>query len=209
MTAQTLSILFTAWLALIVAMAAPGPNLVAAASTALGSGRAAGLWVVLGIASGSFLWSLASGFGLSVVFTLYPPLLLVLKIGGGLYLVYLGIRALFAAWRGVPGAIGPDRRSLTPAAGFRRGFTICLLNPKSALFWASISAFVLSSGASALVIFEFCLIAGLSSCAVYGTYVLLFSSSLAQRLYRRLMRWFEAAFGAFFCLVGGQLILSR
>ncbi|WP_157928789.1 LysE family translocator [Pararhizobium haloflavum] len=194
---------------LVVAMAAPGPNLVAAASTALGSGRRAGFAVVCGIASGSFLWALASSFGLSVVFTLHPPLFLILKVGGGLYLCYLGLRALLAAWRNVPGAIRADAGALSIRAGYRRGLTICLLNPKSALFWASISAFVLSSEAPSIVIFEFCLVAGLSSCAIYGTYVLLFSSELAQRIYRRAMRWFEAAFGLFFVLVGGQLLVSR
>lgn len=209
MSGEALSVLFTAWIMLVVAMAAPGPNLVAAASTALGSGRRAGLSVVAGTASGSFLWSLASGFGVSALFTLYPSMLMVLKVGGGLYLLYLGAKALAAAWQGRPGAIGADPRPLTLGAGFRRGLTVCLLNPKSALFWASISAFVLSSGASPLVIFEFCIVAGLSSCGVYGTYVLLFSSKAARRLYARMTRWFEAAFGAFFCAVGAQLLLSR
>jgi threonine efflux protein len=209
MTDHAFSILFTAWLMVVVAMVAPGPNLVAAASTALGSGRRAGLSVVAGIASASFLWALASGFGLAAVFVLFPALMLALKLCGGLYLLYLGLRALTAAIAGTPGAIGPDSRRLGAWGGYRRGLAVCLLNPKSALFWASISAFVLSSGASPLVIFEFCVVAGLSSCGVYGTYVLLFSSTVARRLYQRTMRWFEAAFGLFFCAVGGQLILSR
>jgi threonine efflux protein len=206
---EAFRILFTAWAALAVAIAAPGPNLVAAASTALGNGRAIGFYTAVGIATGSFLWSLASGFGLSVVFALYPPLLLVLKIGGGLYLLYLGVRGLLAAWRNVPGAIRPDGRALLPAAAFRRGLTVCLLNPKSALFWASISTFVLSSGASKGVILGFCIVAGLTSASIYGAYVFVFSSKAVMGTYKRLMRWFEAAFGAFFCLVGGQLLLSR
>lgn len=206
---QTLTVLATAWVLLVLAMAAPGPNLLAAASTALGSGRRAGLHVVAGIASGSFLWSLAAGFGLSFVFTVYPSLLAILRIGGGIYLLYLGARALRAALVGLPGAVGPDMRPMTPLDGYLRGLAVCALNPKSALFWASISTFMLSSGASGLVVLEFCFIAGFSSCAVYGTYVIVFSSNAAYRIYRRAARWFEAAFGTFFCAVGAQLLLSR
>lgn len=206
---HALAVLATAWLMLVLGMAAPGPNLVAAASTALGGGRRAGLCVVAGIATGSFLWSLAAAFGLSGLFLIYPPALLLLRIGGGLYLIFLGIKALRAAWSDLPGAIGADERPVTAVSGYLRGLTVCLLNPKSALFWASISAFILSSGASPLVIFEFCVLSGLSSFAVYGSYVLVFSSETVRRVYRRAARWFEAAFGAFFCAVGSQLLLSR
>lgn len=208
MTHETFSMLLTAWLMLVVAIAAPGPNLVAAASTALGHGRRPGLMVVAGIATGTLVWSLASAFGVAAIFTVFPPAFLALKLFGGAYLVFLGIRSLLAAWRNAPGAIRPDARELSPLASYFRGLGVCLLNPKSALFWASISVFVVSSNASLPVILEFCAAAGLSSFTIYGTYVLLFSSRGAQAVYRRAARWFEAAFGAFFCLVGARLVTA-
>lgn len=208
MTDHALSVLLTAWLMLVVAIAAPGPNLVATASTALGNGRRTGLYVVAGIATGSFLWSLASAFSVAAVFTVFPPAFLALKLAGGAYLVFLGLRSLIAAWRNTPGAIRPDSRPLSPWAGYLRGLGVCLLNPKSALFWASISTFVVSSGASTAAILAFCVAASLSSFTIYGSYATLFSSRMAQAVYRRATRWFEAAFGAFFCLVGARLVTA-
>ncbi|WP_223475477.1 LysE family translocator [Oricola indica] len=205
---ETFSILLTAWLMLVVAIAAPGPNLVATASTALGHGRKAGLLVVAGVATGTFIWSLASAFGVAAVFTVFPPAFVALKLAGGSYLVYLGFRSLRAAWRNTPGAIRPDTRRLSPLASYARGLGICLMNPKSALFWASISVFVVSSKASPLTIIEFCIAAGLSSFTIYGLYAVLFSSHGAQALYRRATRWIEAAFGAFFFMVGVRLVTA-
>lgn len=209
MTAETFSVLFTAWAMMVVAMAAPGPNLIASASTALGKGRRAGFATVAGIASGTLVWALLSSFGVAAVFKAFPAAFITLKVLGGAYLVWLGIRSLRAAWKGTPGAIRPDERPVSMRAAWARGAAVCLSNPKSALFWTSISVFVLSAHAAAMVVVEFCLLAGLTSFSVYGVYVLLFSSSFARSFYRRAMRWFEALFGAFFCLVGGQLILSR
>lgn len=208
MNYDTFSVLLTAWLMLVVAIAAPGPNLVAVASTALGDGRKAGLLVVAGVASGTFIWSLASAFGVAAIFTVLPAAYLALKLAGGGYLIFLGIRSIRAAWRGTPGAIRRDARKRSPLASYVRGVSVCLLNPKLALFWASISVFVVSSKASLPVILEFCVAAGLSSFTIYGTYALLFSSRGAQAMYRRATRWLEAAFGAFFFLVGIRLMTA-
>jgi threonine efflux protein len=209
MDAHTVSVLFTVWIMLAIAMAAPGPNLVAVASTALGSGRQAGFAVVSGVTAASLIWALTSSFGAAAVFTIFPAALFALKLAGGLYLLFIGARSLLAAWRGKPGAIRPEHRKLSMVSSFLRGFGVCMLNPKAALFWSSISVFIVSSGAKIPVILQFCMATGITAVTVYGIYALLFSSRPAHGLYQRAIRWFEAAFGIFFCAVGGRILFSR
>ena len=132
---ETFSILLTAWLMLVIAIAAPGPNLIAAASTALGHGRRPGLMVVAGIATGTFIWSLASSFGVAAIFTLFPPAFLALKLAGGAYLVWLGIQL----WRSKPelaiAPAGDGRREKTRM--FANAYVVTALNPKGIVFFVA------------------------------------------------------------------------
>ncbi|MCC0014375.1 MAG: LysE family transporter, partial [Rhodobiaceae bacterium] len=56
---------FAAWLGIVAAQLAPGPNLMAVASTGLGQGRRAALFVALGVAVGSAVWIVVTTLGLA------------------------------------------------------------------------------------------------------------------------------------------------
>lgn len=96
-------LLLAAWLALASAAISPGPNLVAVASRALGSGRQSALTVAAGLAAGAFFWSFLTAVGLGTLFSAYPALLLILGVVGGTYLVWLGFKGWRAAFIGTGG----------------------------------------------------------------------------------------------------------
>mgnify|MGYP002653754369 FL=1 len=103
----------------VLAQAAPGPNLLAVASAGLGQGRKTALMTVMGVATGMMIWAVAVAFGLAAVLTIYPKLLTAMKIAGGAYLLWLAVRALLSAWRGGSAGIRAQRAILSAGAAWR------------------------------------------------------------------------------------------
>jgi threonine/homoserine/homoserine lactone efflux protein len=82
----------------------PGATLAVVVETALAEGRVAALLTVLGVGLANASLATATAFGLSVVFDQWPSALHAVRLGGGAYLGYLGLRGLWLA-------LFPDRRS--------------------------------------------------------------------------------------------------
>jgi threonine/homoserine/homoserine lactone efflux protein len=105
---------FAALSALLVI--SPGATLAVVVETALGFGRRAALLTVVGIGLGNATLATATAVGLSAVFGRWPSALHAVRIAGGAYLAYLGIRGLWKALSSVPPAPVAETRN-GPAAG--------------------------------------------------------------------------------------------
>ena len=140
MTAHLVSLasLFLVGLATCVV---PGPNNFMLMRLGMRRGRAAALAGGAGTVLSCLVWCALATLGLGALLKAAPWLYMVLRTGGGLYLVWFAI----ALWRAKPEA-GAAEAAL-PKAGvgdaFWQGFAINMTNPKSVLFFASIfSAYV-------------------------------------------------------------------
>ncbi len=203
-----LEIYFPALLGVIAAQASPGPNFLAVASIGLSQGRRHALLVATGVATGVCIWALAFAAGLSTIFDKFPDLALVLRFIGGFYLLYIAVRAIYSAWIGVPSSIRQSSLQLTQKAAYSRGILVVLTNPKAAMMWAAVSAYLLGSGLSAMAVLIFAPIASITALIIYGAYGLLFSSRRAQRIYFRTSQVFEIVFGVAFGTLGSKLLLD-
>ena len=206
MTAEALPTLLAAWGAFCAAAISPGPNMVAVASRALGSGRASGLATAAGIAVGAFGWALLCALGLGAVFEAAPAMLRVLGLLGGGYLAWLGFKGWRAALTGQGGEIAPR-----PGRGLRadmlHGLVVTATNPKVALLWASLATFVASATTTWPALLLFAGVSSLLGMAIYGGYALAFSVGGVRRLYARWARAAEAVFGTAFGLLGAAMIV--
>ena len=112
----------------------PGPNMGWLALVALARGRLAGFAAVAGVTLGLAVWMLAAAYGLTEVFSVWPPLYQGLRWAGVLFLLWLG----WEAWRAptIEAAPTPDGRSLRGL--FVRGLMGNLLNPKAAVFYVAL-----------------------------------------------------------------------
>ena len=115
----------------------PGPSILYILSRCMGQGRRAGIVSVLGLATAAVLQAFAAAFGLSALFVYSPLAFAIVKYCGAAYLIYLGLRGLFAG--GVVGAAaavasGPQR---SLRAVYWQGVLTDLLNPKLLLFFFS------------------------------------------------------------------------
>ena len=82
--------------ALSIGAASPGPSFLVVARLAVSSSRGDGLYAALGMGVGGLIFACLALLGLHGLLLAVPSLYVVLKVLGGLYLVYLGIRI----WRG-------------------------------------------------------------------------------------------------------------
>ena len=194
------------WVGVIAAQLAPGPNLVAVAATALAEGRAKALFVVTGIASGMLIWSAATALGLTAMLTANPLSLTLLRLVGGGYLLWLGVKALRATLAGQPVELMARDHSLTARRAWARGLTVVLTNPKAGLMWAAVATYLFGAGLSAAQVFAFAPLGALSGLIVYGFYAWLFSTRHAGSTYARAARGFNAVFATAFGAMGGKLI---
>lgn len=71
----------------LLAIASPGPNVLAIIGTSMSVGRKSGIALALGVAAGSFCWAMLAAVGLSALLASYAAALTAIKIAGGLYLL--------------------------------------------------------------------------------------------------------------------------
>jgi len=118
----------------------PGPNNFLLMRLGMSRGRKAAMAAGFGTTLGCIIWCVAAALGLAALLSAAPWLYRILRVGGGLYLVWFA----FALWRAKP---QPEAETQAAGGGaasaFWQGLAVCLTNPKSVLFFASIfSAYV-------------------------------------------------------------------
>ena len=118
--------------AVVLICASPGPAMALVLRRAALRGTKASVPTVLGLETGLYLWALAAGAGLAAVVAASQAAYLVLRVVGAAVLLYLGVRALWGAWRGAGPANEPEARSRGGA--FAEGLLVMLANPKAAVF---------------------------------------------------------------------------
>ena len=89
--------ILTAYAAFLLGIASPGPNILAVIGTSMSVGRSSGMALAMGVAIGSFTWALLTIAGLSALLATYASALIVIKIFGGLYLLWLAYKAFKSA----------------------------------------------------------------------------------------------------------------
>jgi threonine/homoserine/homoserine lactone efflux protein len=119
--------------------AIPGPSNFLTMRLALRRGRAPAVSAALGATAGCVLWCAAAALGLAAVLAAWPWLYQLLRIAGGLYLVWFAV----GLWRSKPEPPAGDPPPAAARTAFWQGLAICVTNPKSVLFFASVfSAYV-------------------------------------------------------------------
>ena len=116
-----------------VAIAVPGPGVIAIVARALGSGFRSVIPGTLGILAGDLCLMSLSAFGLALVAQAMGHLFLIVKIAGGLYLFYLA----YKYWT----AKVEDQGEVVPQSagrGFLAYWGLTLSNPKAIAFFVAL-----------------------------------------------------------------------
>jgi threonine/homoserine/homoserine lactone efflux protein len=135
---------FVALSALLVI--SPGATLAVVVETALGYGRRAALLTVAGVGLGNATLAAAAAFGLTALVGRWPSALETVRLAGGIYLAYLGVRGIWQALS-QPRRMAETEMGTVPVSGIdkgtgpfsfvARGALTNLLNPPVILFYAT------------------------------------------------------------------------
>jgi threonine/homoserine/homoserine lactone efflux protein len=183
--------------AILLFLALPGPGTFALLTSTGKGGFRAGAAATAGLIAGDqvLLWLAVAG--VAALLAAHPALFQAVQYLGAAYLVWIGLRLVFAK----PGQAGPI--AIQPRHYARQAFLITLLNPKAIVFYmAFFPLFIdpdkhrglLTFGAMALTIAVIT--------AVYCLLLCAFAQAVSERVraHRRLARALERAAGVF--LVG-------
>ena len=131
--------LLLAYLAVATLLAlSPGPDTMFVLASSASGGSRKGVAATLGISSGSIVHASAAALGISALIAASPVAFDVLRLGGALYLAWIGAQALYRLWRGLRDDVGlPKAATISVAAAYRRGFVTNVLNPKVAIFYVA------------------------------------------------------------------------
>ena len=181
----------------------PGPNQALLTSRVLSGGRRSGFAAVRGLAAGMAVHVAAATAGLSALLASSAQVFGVVKLLGGLYLLWLGIAAIRRARRPASLEPEPESRSGSP---FRDGLLSMTLNPKVGVYFVAVVPQFVAPGPGASLRVALLLV-------VYGALCLVFWTGFVVGLHRarelvrrpRVRAWTERVTGAALIGLGARL----
>ena len=194
------------WLGFALA-ASPGPDFFLIAHHTISSGRFIGYATLLGNRLSLCIHISLAVLGLAIALQKSPQLFLVIRILGGVYLIYLGARKLYERYRRTGDQRNtPASDSITARVAFRRGFFNNLLNPKVTLFFLSLfpqfaNHEVLTTSPWTVGLFFF-----LGNTLWWIPLVSLVGESRVRMQLQRIQIILDILFGLLFIGFGGQII---
>ena len=202
--------LLLSFTALALGLLSPGPSVLAILGIALAHGRRPAVAMALGVGMGSTCWALLTVVGLSALIAVSANALIIIKIIGGFYLLWLAYKSFRAArmpFNPTAGDAGERKSSLS--AYVAQGLAIHLTNPKAAFVWMSIAALGMQPDAPIWVGAALVGGAAILSFGINSGYALAFSARPVFALYLQARRAIQFTLGAFFAFAGLKLIAGR
>jgi threonine efflux protein len=204
---HSLTLLLTVASLWLTSAVTPGPNSLLVMRISVVRSRAAGLRAVAGIGLGTCIWGLSGFFGVHALFLAAPLLYWALRMCGGLYLIFFGLRLIWKSCQ-AEDATAVEARGLAWGP-FRLGLATSLSNPSSALSVASLFAATLPSHAPIGLGLITVALMVVISLAWYALMVCVFTTRWVGAAQRRLRRAIDGVAGAIFVLFGARLALQR
>lgn len=193
-----------------VACITPGPNTLLIMRYALTAPRRVPILAAMGTITGTFCWGLAGWLGINVLFQAAPFAYVALKIVGGLYLVWLGLKIFLDARKSRQSAdIAAARIDVPLKTAYRMGLVTNLANPKSALFVASLFAATMPVGTPFLYGLAAIAVMVTVSTIYYSFLVALITHRTVATAYLKAKKKIDLGVGMVFVGFGTKLLMSQ
>ena len=187
----------------------PGPDFVLVTQQTLTNGKRAGLLVSLGITLGLSVHILYSALGLAAVIANSSNALWIIKILGGSYLIYLGIKGLRAKAQteNAPRLNQVKTHSASKTIGI--GFLCNALNPKAPIYFVSLFTLVLSQDMPMYQIAIYGAWMMLIQLPWFSFVVTLLSRKKVHTQFNRLGHWLDRVLGGAMLVLGFKLVMTK
>jgi len=188
----------------------PGPDTAYILGRSIAQGREAGIASALGICVGSIFHSCAAALGLSAILATSAVAFAAIKLLGGAYLIFLGIKMLLDRRRQL--SLPSNFRRRTTIAAFRQGVFTNVLNPKVALFFlAFLPQFIDPASNMKLLAFLALGLTFVTTGTIWCLILAWFASAFSERLRENetIGQWLNRAAGALFIFLGARLATTK
>ncbi|MFW1735903.1 LysE family translocator [Acinetobacter sp. ULE_I001] len=204
---ESLLILGSIALALMLGAISPGPTFVYVAKNSIAISRKHGLFTALGTGTGAALFGFLAVMGLQAILLAVPSAYLALKICGGLYLLWLAYKIIKHAKD--PMAQASDSSTvMSYQQAFRLGLITQLSNPKIAIILASIFTALLPKEIPTYFYFVLPILCFFIDAGWYSLVAVALSAEKPRRVYLKFKKVFDRIAGGVMTLLGLKLIFG-
>lgn len=200
------AVLLPVFLAHFAAAVSPGPSVLMAMRIAAVQGFLPGVGFAVGVGLGAMVWAAAALLGLSVVFQVLPGLLVVLKLVGAAFLIYIGIMTWRHAGDALP--LADAAKPMSPPKAVRYGLFIQLTNPKPAIFFGAVFVTMVPPNTSLGGIGLILAMIGCVEVLWVSLVARVFSLPAARKTYSRVKSRVERVFGTVLAGFGLKIALT-
>ena len=188
----------------------PGPDTAYILGRSIAEGRDAGIASALGISVGSIFHTCAAALGLSAVLATSAVAFSAIKLLGGAYLIFLGLKMIL--YRSGQFRVPPNFRRRTAAAAFQQGIFTNMLNPKVALFFlAFLPQFIDPASNTKVLAFLVLGFTFVTTGTIWCLILAWFASAFSERLRANetIEHWLDRAAGTLFIFLGLRLATAK
>ncbi|MGN2612991.1 LysE family translocator [Aliivibrio fischeri] len=195
----------------MLAVATPGANVLLTINTALNYDRKIAAFSAFGVSCATLLWSFFGGSGLVILFSHFPQLFGLMKVLGGSYLLYLGMRQIYLTRKikrlgeltEINQTISPSKRKV-----FISAFITSILNPKTGFFVVSLFSVSMPENMSATMILAIMITMASITLGWHLFLATAFSHESAKSVYARISGVMDYVTGGLFTIFGIKVMTS-
>jgi threonine/homoserine/homoserine lactone efflux protein len=166
---------------MIILSATPGVGVFSSIAQAISGGFISSLFFISGLVLGDILFFILAVVGVTTISEIMGEMFFIIKIIGGIYLVYLGVKAIKKNKSVAKTIIKPK---VTKSKTFTSGLLVTLGNPKPILFYASIVPTIVNlENIKMIEVITLILLIAVVSYFIIGGYCYL--ASATKRIFKR------------------------
>ncbi|MEC6797279.1 MULTISPECIES: LysE family transporter [Photobacterium] len=208
---EYLLVLFHVALIWMLAVATPGANVLLTINAALNYERRVAVFSAFGVSCATLLWAFFGGSGLVLLLSHFPSLFGLMKLVGGSYLLYLGIRQIYLT-RKIK-RIREDTEniqsiSLSKQKVFSSAFITSILNPKTGFFVVSLFSISIPENMNSMLLLAIMLTMSLITLSWHLFLAFVFSHQSAKNVYARVSGQINYITGGLFAAFGVKVMTS-
>ena len=193
--------------ALVLGAVSPGPAFIYVAKNSIAVSRKHGLFTALGTGTGAALFGLLAVLGLQAILLAVPSAYLILKICGGIYLLWLAYKIIRHAKEPISMNNDSTTRMSFPQA-YRSGLVVQLSNPKIAIILARLLTALLPKEIPTYYYFVLPILCFFIDAGWYSLVAMALSAEKPRQVYLKFKKVFDRIAGGVMTILGIKLIFG-
>ena len=193
--------------ALVLGAVSPGPAFIYVAKNSIAVSRKHGLFTALGTGTGAALFGLLAVLGLQAILLAVPSAYLILKICGGIYLLWLAYKIIRHAKEPISMDNDPATR-MSFSQAYRSVLVVQLSNPKIAIILASVFTALLPKEIPTYYYFVLPILCFFIDAGWYSLVAMALSAEKPRKVYLKFKKVFDRIAGGVMTILGIKLIFG-